>query len=78
MIVYFISLSTIISISLYLTPITGSINVGNFITKSIVISFYSTSLTSINYSSLYSLYVSCLFLRQDIFSNIFRDLFSYI
>jgi hypothetical protein len=55
MIAYFVSLSTITSISLYLTPIIGSIDIGSFTTKSIVISFHSTSLIGMNYGSLYSL-----------------------
>jgi hypothetical protein len=54
-IAYFVNLSTITSISLYLTPVIGSIDIGSFIIKSIIISFYSTSLISINCGSLYSL-----------------------
>jgi hypothetical protein len=78
MIVYFVSLSTITSISLYLTPIIGSIDVSSFTTKSIVISFYSTSFIGINYGSLYSLYILCLFLRQDIYPAIYFKTFSFM
>jgi hypothetical protein len=78
MIIYFVSLSTIISISLYLIPIIGSIDISSFITKSIVILFYSTSFISINCGSLYSLYVLCLFLRQDIYLAIYLKTFSFI
>jgi hypothetical protein len=78
MIVYFVNLLTITSISLYLTPIIGSIDVSSFITKSIIISFYSTSLIGINYGSLYSLYVLYLFLRQDIYLAIYLKTFSFI
>jgi hypothetical protein len=78
MITYFVSLLTITSISLYLTPIIGSVDVGSFITKSIVISFYSTSFIGINCGSLYSLYVLYLFLRQDIHLAIYFKTFSLI
>jgi hypothetical protein len=78
MIAYFVSLLIITSISLYLTPIIGSVDVSSFITKSIVISFYGTSLISMNYSSLYSLCVLYLFLRQDIYLAIYLKTFSLI
>jgi hypothetical protein len=78
MIAYFVSLLTITSILLYLTPIIGSIDVGSFITKSIIISFYSTSFIGINCGSLYGLYILCLFLRQDIYLAIYFDTFSFI
>jgi hypothetical protein len=78
MIAYFVSLSTITSILLYLIPIIGSIDVGSFITKSIMISFYSTSFIGINYGSLYSLCVLCLFLRQDIYLAIYLKTFSFM
>jgi hypothetical protein len=78
MIVYFVNLLTIISISLYLTPIIGSIDVSSFTTKSIIISFYSTSFIGMNCGSLYSLYILCLFLRQDIHLAIYFETFSFI
>jgi hypothetical protein len=78
MIAYFVSLSTITSISLYLIPIIGSIDVGSFTTKSIIISFYSTSFIGINCGSLYSLCVLYLFLRQDIYLAIYLETFSFM
>jgi hypothetical protein len=78
MIAYFISLSTITSISLYLTPVIGSVDVGSFITKSIVISFYGTSFIGMNYGSLYGLCVLYLFLRQDIYLAIYLKTFSFM
>jgi hypothetical protein len=82
MIIYFVSLSTITSILLYLTPIIGpiigSIDISSFTTKSIIISFYSTSLIGINCGSLYSLCVLYLFLRQDIHLVIYLKIFSFI
>jgi hypothetical protein len=78
MITYFVSLLTITSMSLYLIPIIGSIDIGSFITKSIIISFYSISFIGINCGSLYSLYVLCLFLRQDIYLAIYLKTFSFI
>jgi hypothetical protein len=68
----------ITSISLYLIPIIGSIDISSFTTKSIIISFYSTSFISINYGSLYSLCVLYLFLRQDIYLAIYLKTFSFI
>jgi hypothetical protein len=56
----------------------GSVDVSSFITKSIVISFYSTSLIGINCGSLYSLCVLYLFLRQDIHLAIYLETFSFI
>jgi hypothetical protein len=78
MIAYFVSLSTITSISLYLIPIIGSVDIGSFIIKSIIISFYSTSFIGMNCGSLYSLYILCLFLRQDIHLAIYLKTFSFI
>jgi hypothetical protein len=78
MIAYFVSLLIITSISLYLTPVIGSIDISSFITKSIIISFYSTSFISINCGSLYSLYVLYLFLRQDIHLAIYLKTFSFM
>jgi hypothetical protein len=78
MIAYFINLSTITSILLYLAPVIGSIDVGSFITKSIIISFHGTSLIGINCGSLYSLWVLYLFLRQDIYLAIYFKTFSFI
>jgi hypothetical protein len=64
--------------SLYLIPIIGSIDISSFTTKSIVISFYSTSFIGMNYGSLYSLYILYLFLRQDIYLAIYLKTFSFI
>jgi hypothetical protein len=78
MIAYFVSLSTITSILLYLTPIIGSIDISSFIIKSIVISFYSTSFIGINCGSLYGLYTLYLFLRQDIYLAMYLKTFSFM
>ena len=60
--VYFINLSIITNIILYLTSIAGSVDSSSLIIKSIAMSSYSTISILIAYISLYFKYVACLFL----------------
>jgi hypothetical protein len=57
---YLVSLFTIVSILLYLIPITRSFKSSSLVIKSIITKLYSCSITNSSYSNLYSLYYTIL------------------